>query len=253
MEKPAKYIFERTSSSGSDDNSFNDRNKFGLDFLFRKNFLERKEDIIFKYSLYFLLIIYSVGIAGHLIPEMRNLMIALTPATLFITGSVVLFNIFSKGNKKLLFWMIFIFAVTFTAEVIGVHTGLVFGSYTYGDVLGVRLFSVPLIIGLNWVLIILGAILLANKITGNLIASALIAGFLAFVFDFILEPSAVNLGYWSWEGGVIPLQNYISWFSLAFVSGLLFNLMKIKVASKLPVYYLLIQSVFFLTLLFFID
>ncbi len=215
--------------------------------------MEGKADIIFKYSLTFLLIIYSVGIAGHLIPETRGLMIVLTPATLLITSSVVIFNIFLNKNKNLFYWMITIFTVTFTAEVVGIHTGLIFGSYNYGEVLGIQLFGVPLIIGVNWVLIILGAILLANKISERLLISALLTGMLAFAFDYILEPSAVNLGYWRWENGIIPVRNYISWFLLSFLSGLLFNMMKIKIGSKLPVYYLLIQTVFFLTLLFFIN
>jgi uncharacterized membrane protein len=42
---------------------------------------------------------------------------------------------------------------------------------------------------------------------------ALLAGFLTVLLDVALEPMASGLArYWLWEGGIIPLQNYLSWF-----------------------------------------
>jgi putative membrane protein len=62
-----------------------------------------------------------------------------------------------------------------------------------------------------------------------------------------MEPAAVNLGFWSWEGGQIPLLNYISWFLISLFLLAVFALMKMKphaFASNL----LLIQAAFFLVL-----
>jgi putative membrane protein len=30
--------------------------------------------------------------------------------------------------------------------------------------------------------------------------------------DFLVEPVAMKLGFWSWENDIIPLQNYAMWF-----------------------------------------
>ena len=39
------------------------------------------------------------------------------------------------------------------AEILGVNYGLIFGKYDYGDNLGLKLLGVPLLIGLNWVVL----------------------------------------------------------------------------------------------------
>lgn len=215
--------------------------------------MEGKTNIIEKYSLLFLVIIFSVGVAGHLFPPAKDLMLFLTPATLLITNGIVVFNLIREKEKNLLLWMVLVYSATFTAEVIGVKTGVLFGSYEYGETLGLKILEVPVIIGLNWVLVILGAILLSQKIFKNDYLFFLLTGFLAFAFDFILEPSAISLNYWRWEDGTIPIQNYISWFTLSLAAAVLFKKMNVKVEQNLPFSYLLIQSAFFLSLLFFMN
>ncbi|MBK7882949.1 MAG: carotenoid biosynthesis protein [Chitinophagaceae bacterium] len=39
-------------------------------------------------------------------------------------------------------------------EIIGVKTGFLFGNYSYGIVLGPKIQSVPILIGINWFIII---------------------------------------------------------------------------------------------------
>jgi len=39
-----------------------------------------------------------------------------------------------------------------------------------------------------------------------------LVGLFAMLFDIILEPAAISLGYWYWDGGSPPLTNYITWF-----------------------------------------
>ena len=40
--------------------------------------------------------------------------------------------------------------------------------------------------------------------------------------DFLIEPVAISLDFWSWEYDIIPLQNYIGWFVIAFILQLIF-------------------------------
>ena len=42
--------------------------------------------------------------------------------------------------------------------------------------------------------------------------SIILTALLMVVFDFVMEPAAVKLRYWTWQDGIIPLQNYIAWF-----------------------------------------
>ena len=46
------------------------------------------------------------------------------------------------------------FAVGVSVEIMGINTGILFGDYTYGDVLGFKLRDVPVLIGVNWFIII---------------------------------------------------------------------------------------------------
>jgi len=52
--------------------------------------------------------------------------------------------------------------IGFLIEVIGVKTGYIFGRYYYGQSLGYHLLSVPLLIGLNWGVLLYSTIQLSN-------------------------------------------------------------------------------------------
>jgi len=194
---------------------------------------------------------YTVGVAGHLIDFTLPLMKILTPFTLLLTGGVVLFFSQKSSDNKLLFWVIITYSITFTLEVIGVKTGFIFGNYSYGKTLGLNLFEVPLIIGFNWVLVVMGSIQLSKRFFNDYFFIALFTGIFAVIFDFFLEPIAIRLDYWSWEGNHVPLQNYIAWFVIAFMFSILFQKMKITLNSTLAEKYFLTQLTFFIILFLF--
>jgi putative membrane protein len=213
--------------------------------------MEAKKIIISNKEITFLYIIFFVGIVGHLYDPLRNLMLLLTPATLFLTGLIVLFYSYKSSTNNLLLWASFTYIITFILEVVGVKTGLIFGEYNYGSTLGIKLFDVPLIIGFNWVFVILGSISISRLLTGNIFLSSIISALIAFIFDLILEPIAIKLNYWSWSEGIIPLQNYLAWFVIAFISAFCFNYLNVKVNSKISLHSILVQFIFFVTLLIF--
>jgi len=215
--------------------------------------VERTEVIKLNKPLLFLIIMFSVGVIGHIIPSVKSLMIFLTPFTLLLTGSVTIYFSFQKGNTKLIVWGIIVYIITFSLEVIGVKTGYIFGTYYYGDVLGLKLFDVPMIIGFNWVVIILGAIGIASRIHKSAFQIALLTGTFAVLFDLMLEPVAIKLGYWNWTEGFIPLQNYYAWFGIAFFSSLFGSKLKLDIEDSLFIYYFLIQFTFFILLSIFMS
>ncbi len=204
-----------------------------------------------KYVIIIFAVFYLVGVIGHILPLTRKIMFNLTPVVLFVSSLVIYFYFESKQKDKFNVWIIGTYLFTFVAEVIGTNTGLLFGKYSYTNNLGFRLMNVPLVIGFNWVIIVLGANLLAQKVKQNIYITSFIAAVITVVFDIILEPAAIKLQYWSWWNGKIPLFNYITWFVLSFIISFIYNKMEIKSQNKLPIFYILIQVLFFTLLLIF--
>ncbi|MBR9777262.1 MAG: carotenoid biosynthesis protein, partial [Cytophagales bacterium] len=91
------------------------------------------------------------------------------------------------------------------------------GDYSYSSVMGIRIFGVPLTIGLNWFLLVyLTGGIFQNMIKNDLIA-AVLASILMVILDLNLEIVAVELNFWQWHQESIPLSNYVTWFLVAFI------------------------------------
>ena len=72
---------------------------------------------------------------------------------------------------------------------------------------------------------------------------------LAVLFDWLMEPAAVKLGYWKWLGnGEIPLYNYMCWFVISMLLLFVFHKLQFNKQNKFAVNLLLIQAMFFLLL-----
>jgi putative membrane protein len=199
-----------------------------------------------------LVIFYSVGIAGHSFDATLPMMMALTPVILLVFGASV-FTAESLGaGRKFLFWAAGTYIVTLALEILGVATGAVFGDYVYGKTLGLKFLEVPLVIGFNWMVIVLGCTNAALALVRRRFPAVLLAASMATLFDVFLEPVAIALDYWTWAGGDIPLQNYAAWFSIAFVSAAAFVYLKPGRRTWLPSIYVAIQLVFFILLRFII-
>ncbi|MGB4853079.1 MAG: carotenoid biosynthesis protein [Ignavibacteria bacterium] len=193
-------------------------------------------------------IFFAVGAAGHFIAFTKPVMLYMTPYVLAIAGVFVLgFSGSIKNNKFILFFIIS-FLMTFTLEVAGVKTGMIFGKYTYGDVLGYKVAAVPVIIGFNWIFVILGALNIGIILSRNTLFVCLAAGILSVVFDMLLEPAAINLDYWSWHNIVVPFQNYAAWFIISFIFSFSFLYFKVNVYSKTFIHYFIAQLMFFIIL-----
>ncbi|PKL27846.1 MAG: hypothetical protein CVV46_09530 [Spirochaetae bacterium HGW-Spirochaetae-2] len=188
---------------------------------------------------------YLMGFLFHLWDATFPLMLAMTPYTILGTAILGFLPDVVTRNRKLLLWAAGTFAITLFLEILGVATGAVFGSYTYGPTLGFPVMDVPLLIGINWTLIIMGAAMLVERLTNNPWQVALGTAAITVVFDWIMEPVAIALDYWSWSSSTIPLQNYIAWFVIAFVFATIFSRMKLKTASPIPSLIVVVQALFF--------
>lgn len=213
--------------------------------------METKKNINLTKEEIFIYLIYIVGIIGHLTSPLLTYMKLLTPFTLLLTGGVVLFSSMNKASKNFILWVAVTYIITLLLEVIGVKTGIIFGSYWYGDTLGFKFLGVPMIIGFNWTMVILGAILLSEKIFNKKIFIIISASVSATIFDFFMEPTAIRLGYWNWSKISVPIQNYLAWFIISLAFTILYFRMNIKLNSDLPIKFFATQFIFFIILFVF--
>ena len=186
-----------------------------------------------------------------------------TPFNLLLMWLLLLINQQKRDTAFCLFMILGFFTGMFT-EMIGVHTGILFGNYAYGTILGPSWKAVPFLMGLNWFVTVFIAAGTAQLILEHFMPNdsgmmrARIVKFLlipltgaaiATFFDWIMEPAAVSLGFWTWAGdGTIPMLNYISWFAISWLLLTAGMLLGMDVRNRFSIPLLLIQSSFFFLL-----
>lgn len=190
--------------------------------------------------------LYLVGILSHIWPATRGLMVASTPWFLFATGAAALLLALPRDRRSaFIAWALLSYLVTFALEAIGVATGKVFGAYEYGPALGAHVLGVPPVIGFNWVMIILAFAGAFTRMPGGRIYGPVLAAAAATAFDWVMEPAALGLGYWAWEGGAIPMRNYAAWFLIALASSAAYSALGLKPARRAPLILAAAQLAFF--------
>jgi putative membrane protein len=199
----------------------------------------------------FYAIFYLVGVLGLSFPETRPLFIRLVPFALILGFAGVLLFHEAKWNWKTLTAFVLVYISGFVIESIGVNTGIIFGEYIYGETLGFQIFETPLIIGMNWLFLVYVSSSLTERINSGRFISFLLPPVLMVVYDLVLEQVAPDLGMWNWKNEVIPLQNYIAWFVVAFIFVLVFRLLNIKTSNKIAPLIFILQFLFFLSLMIF--
>jgi putative membrane protein len=137
-------------------------------------------------------------------------------------------------------------------EVIGVKTGFIFGKYSYGNGLGYKLLEVPLIISINWAILICAGIRIVSSIFANKITVLAVAALLVTGIDLLIEQVAPKLDFWQFEGGLPSLHNYLGWIGVAFFTSYFFYPTIIKGNRKVSFIILILQIIFFTSLFIFI-
>lgn len=197
-----------------------------------------------NYIIILLAIIHIVGIGlfaiNHSFIENSWFTILLSAALIFVTY---------KFNFKLLIFFSILFLVGFIIEFIGVNYGVLFGQYIYGDALGYKLLNVPIVIGLNWFAVITISCSLIFNLEWPTTLKVLIAGAIATLLDFLIEPVAIQYNFWTWQTEYIPLYNYVCWFIFSTFFAILYFIL-VKEQNKVAFYLFFIWIIFFVTVNF---
>lgn len=190
-------------------------------------------------------LMHLAGIVGLQLSLSESLFKALVPFHLLC--SLILLLIFHENwNRSAVIFCVFTYLVGFSVEALGVHTGVIFGHYHYGETLGTKLIDIPLTIGINWLALIYSTGIVMEKIKGNSFFKLIIAAAAIVGIDVLIEPVAIRLDFWSWENGWIPLQNYLAWYIVAFGLLAFFHFSNFIKQNRLAPLFLLCQVAFFL-------
>ena len=170
----------------------------------------------------FIAIIHIAGIIGiRFLPEFFL-------KTTFVAILIPLCLYFYRANLQKKEWLtiFLVYIITFFSEWIGVNYGWLFGSYSYGNSLGFKIGGVPLLIGLNWVLLALVSRQISSKLFSSKWLVIFVSAILMVLIDVIIEPLSGNLDFWYWENSTIPLSNYRDWFLVAVLNQWLLSFVK---------------------------
>lgn len=202
-----------------------------------------------NYFLYFLILVYVSGSIGFVLnPDFFS---PFTPFTLILTCFV--FLIYSPAPvPKFIFSFFSIAFLGFAVEVIGVKTGFIFGHYSYGNGLGYKLLDVPLIISINWAMLICAGIITVSSFIANKLTVLIVTSLLITLIDLLIEQVAPKLDFWKFEHGLAGLHNYLGWIGVTFLTSYIFYPTIVKGNRTASFIVLLLQTIFFTTLLIFI-
>ncbi len=191
---------------------------------------------------------FTVGFIGFTSAEYSNQFKQLVPFHLLLMFVLMLISHEDK-NKAFGTFLLFTFIAGFLIEFMGVTTGLIFGNYSYGATLGPKLVDIPILIGVNWILVIYSAgMFLKIFRIKNHNKRALIGALMITVLDFFIEPVAIKYDYWSWAAGEVPLHNYVGWFLFSYTLLRVFFHLKFRKNNFAAIVLFIVQFVFFFVL-----
>ena len=185
-------------------------------------------------------VLYLVFVSGgmwHVLDVFQKVMPLLTSPIMIGLGVWVFWECNRKTptdkKDKFFLWSIGIIVSSFVIECLGVWSGWVFGKYEYGSTLYPSIAGVPISICFAWYVILTSSFAVVKRVVPksfiqNQFSLACIVALVMVIFDFFMEPAAINLSYWSWKNGHVPIQNYLSWFTFSFV------LARISIHLNLP-------------------
>lgn len=202
----------------------------------------------FIITLSILVIYYTVGIILLLSGGKDGDLIQLTPFTIIITAILLLIN-HEHWTTSITLGLCAIAILGLTIEIIGINFGVPFGEYSYSSILGVQLFKTPILIGINWLMLVYAMVMIIHRFIKNNWFKAIVACIALVALDMLIEPVAIDWNMWTWKKSDVPIQNYITWGIVAFFFSLLLSY-RLKAVNKnkiaLPV--IIFQFLFFVIL-----
>jgi uncharacterized membrane protein len=146
------------------------------------------------------------------------------------------------GVRNLIAFLAIAFVISFTAEALGVATGLVFGPYHYTGLFGPKILGVPPLIqaayaAMGYSSLMIGRLILrmrgAPTRIGSLLAASLLGALIMVAWDVSMDPFNSTVGgIWIWhQPGPyfgIGMHNYFGWFVTVFLYLVVYHLFALR-------------------------
>lgn len=174
----------------------------------------------------------------------KEFFLAFTPINLFISFVLLFINQVQLEKSELNAALI-IFFIGMISEILGVNYGLIFGDYVYLDNLGFKVLGVPVLIGVNWIILTFITGSMSSYIIKNKHIAAITGAILMILLDLIIEPVAPLLGFWIFDLPTVPLQNYIGWFIIGLTTQYIYHFNVERKEYSFSINLLLVNAVFF--------
>ncbi|MEL6558552.1 MAG: carotenoid biosynthesis protein [Bacteroidota bacterium] len=198
---------------------------------------------IFRICLIALVTIHFFGVIG-IASSYKELFLRTTPLVLLISTFFLFLN-FSSLSKRLVILFFLCAAIGYLAEVTGVQTAYLFGSYYYGENLGFKVFGVPLTIAINWATLCIASASVMSQLKMPKMLQIILAAVIPVAIDMLIEPLCSQLDFWHWTSGEVPLFNYITWLAFSLLFCAVYLLSQSRLDNPFAKYYLLVQVIFF--------
>jgi uncharacterized membrane protein len=188
-------------------------------------------------ALWTLIVLYAAArvlqIFPGRVPMLAVVALHVVPAALFALIHGAMFY----RVRGILTFIVLCLVIGNVFENVGVRTGFPYGHYYFTDLMGPKLFAVPVFLGIayvgmayfSWVLarLILGV---GNPLVGSRIVTLpLMAAFVMVAWDLAMDPVwGTVLHAWIWlKGGAyfgVPVSNFLGWYLTVYVIYQLFAL-----------------------------
>jgi putative membrane protein len=197
-------------------------------------------------SIFLIWLFHVSGIVGIIYSD-ASWFIRATPLNLMLSFLLLLIN--TKISKSTTLVLLSCFLLGMLAEILGVRYGVIFGEYAYGEMLGYKVLEVPLLIGINWCILVFITGSIAQFFSDSLWIKTLLGIGLMLALDLVIEPVAPSLDFWSFAEGIASFHNYLGWALVAFPLQLGFHKAKVTLLGAYPFHLYILQFLFFTILL----
>lgn len=206
-----------------------------------------------QFKLYFsifLIWLFSIsGIIGIQNQNYTDWFLSATPLNLLLSFGILVLNL-KDYSKNYVFAFAIPFFLGFITEGLGVNYGLIFGEYEYGANLGYKIWGVPIMICFNWALLTTITADIASFFSKSIWLKSLIGAALMTGLDVVIEVSAPRFDFWEFEGGIVPIKNYVGWLTIAFIAHMGYQYFMVKTDRRISIHLFVSMLIFFSVFLF---
>ncbi|HMD42136.1 MAG TPA: carotenoid biosynthesis protein [Candidatus Acidoferrum sp.] len=197
-----------------------------------------RQDLAIHLFLQAMLLLYVLGrllqLYSGVIPTLTIVLFQVLPPAAF----ALLHGILTYRLRGILFFFGACLGTGAFFESLSLRTGFPFGYYYFTDVMGPKLYQLPVLlvlayVGMGYLCWSLVVIILARtsrrSSLSNVLALPLLAAFIMVAWDFSMDPFWSTVGHtWIWNNGGayfgVPISNFLGWYLTAYIFYQLFAL-----------------------------